>query len=390
MPLIFIRSRRSTSRALSHNLEILMAKTIKRPSEIDFVQEITARVANIPNCRLVRTCLIKRGPQTFKVATILQFCKPGTTDISHHELVLDAFPYRTSGGVDYSKRERLAHWGCRDDEIKQLEIFLHAYQDADCPGTHRVINTTVLPSLESILEVLGREQLNASQLLGLISALADRTSDLRQLPELGEDDNARMVAAALRVAHRSKALDRLQELIDDNAVEGEFQKLLDQNWWMLGSQYVCRIPKRHWTNRENVDLMLKTADGFFEIIELKRPSAQLFKMVDGECVIGSEVNDAMNQAAQYICCIEMDRASIFKRFGVDLHKIKAKVLIGNMGKDDQDKRRERESLRTYNSHLHGIEIISYDQLVRIADNVVSANIGESGQELPTTEEDIPF
>ena len=66
-----------------------------------------------------------------------------------------------------------------------------------------------------------------------------------------------MVTAALRASHRMTALNELRKLIQDNAEEEEFQKLLDRNWWMLGGQYVERIPKRHWTDEENLDIMLK-------------------------------------------------------------------------------------------------------------------------------------
>jgi hypothetical protein len=159
---------------------------------------------------------------------------------------------------------------------------------------------------------------------------------------------------------------------------------------MLGGQYVNRIPKRHWTNKETIDLLLKTADGYFDLIELKRCSAPLFKRDHDEWIVTADVNDAVNQAAHYIAFIELDRASIFKRFGVDLHKIKAKVLIGNITDGETDEPEKREALRTYNSHLHRIEVITYDQLVRIADCVVNANAGESGQEPSAVDEDIPF
>ncbi len=177
-------------------------------------------------------------------------------------------------------------------------------------------------------------------------------------------------------------------MIEEDAKEIAFQKLLDQNWWMLGGHYVWRIGKRHWTNRETVDIMLKSADGFFEIIELKRSSPQIFKLDHDQWIVTAEVNDAVNQAAQYISFIEMDRASIFKRFNVDLHKIKAKVLIGWIAEEDEFAKQKREALRIYNSHLHGIQVMTYDELVRVADNVINANMGESGQE--TFDEEIPF
>lgn len=226
----------------------------------------------------------------------------------------------------------------------------------------------------------------------LIAALSEHSQDLRQLPELGETNKLRMVAAAIRVAHRSNALAKLQALIADDAVEGEFQRLLDQNWWMLGSHYIERIDRRKWTNEETIDIMLRSADSYFDIVELKRSKALLFKRDHGKLVVSSEVSDAINQAAHYISEIERDRASLFQRYKVDLYKLKAKVLIGSICDDEEDVEDRRASLRMLNSHLHRIEVITYDELVRIAENVVNANVGESGQDAVTEflEEDIPF
>lgn len=363
-------------------------KPTARPSELDFVQEIKAKIAKIPNCSLAKSTVIKLGPQTYKLATILEF-KDKSGKITHHELRLNDYPFRVDGGIKYEIDDRLAHWFCRDEEIEQLQVFLANFRAVDKVGTHRVIDTKVLPTLENILEALGDANLSSKQLLGLISALADRTNELRALPVLGEKDNARMVAAALRVAHRSRALKRMAELIATGAEEQEFQKLLDQNWWMLGGQYVERISKRHWTNRETVDLMLKSADSYFEIVELKRSTPKLFKRDHDQWVISAEVSDAVSQAANYIAFIELDRGSIFKRFKVDLHKIKAKVLIGYIG-EGTEADEQREALRTFNSHLHRIEVLTYDQLIRTGENVISANAGESGQEISASVDEIPF
>ena len=65
---------------------------------------------------------------------------------------------------------------------------------------------------------------------------------------------------------------------------------------------------------------------------------------------------------------------------MDLYKLKEKVLIGYVASDGDDVTSKRAALRMYNSHLHRIEVVSYDQLVAICRNVIEANAGESGEE----------
>jgi len=311
------------------------------------------------------------------------------------ELRLNDFPFRVDKGIDFTAKERLAHWSCEDAEIEQLRIFLNNFKDADAPGEHVVIKNRPDPSFEKLLESLGSDDIDAGQLIGLISALADRTQELRQLPELGETDNLRMVAAALRVAHRTNSLGKLFELIEAETVEQEFQTLLESNWWMLGGQYISMIPRREWTVEDSLDILLQTADRYFEIIELKRSNASAFVQDHGNWIVSGEVNRAVNQAAHYISEIEANRGNLLRKYKVDFYKLKAKVLIGYLPDDDNAEEAKREALRMYNSHLSHIEVITYDELARIADNVVHANLGESGQENTTTnkvieDNDIPF
>ncbi len=364
-----------------------------RPSVNEFLQQIQFHEPAHKNIANTQRTVIKAGPRAYKTASILQFQDPETGEIKSKQLQLQTYSFKVDTGVDFSTDGKQAHWSCQDEEIEQLKIFLNNYQQADTPGDHLVVKKTN-SCIEELLEALGDQQLDSSQLIGLISALANRSSDLRKLPQIGELDNLRMVAAALRVAHRTNALKRLDDLIENDALEQGFQKLLEENWWMLGGQYVSMIPRREWTTDESLDLLLETADRYFEIIELKRSSAKLFVEDHGNWVVSGEVNRAVNQAAKYISEIEAERSNLLRRYEIDLYKLNAKVVIGHIN-DDSDADKKRESLRMYNSHLHRIKIISYDELSKIAYNVVNANLGESGQyeseckQIPA-EEDIPF
>lgn len=364
------------------------------PDADEFLQLIQANKPNHPHIASTQRTIIKSGPRTYKLASVMQIKNPKTGEVRHKELHLNAFPFRVDKGIDFDTKKRLAHWTCSDEEIEALRIFLNNYQDADSPGDHVVVRNPD-ESFAKLLDTLGDQKLDTSQLVGLISALADRAKELRQLPQLGESDNLRMVAAALRVSHRTNALTKLHELIRDESVEQGFQVLLEANWWMLGGQYISIVPRRDWTVEDSLDIMLQTADRYFEIIELKRSNAPVFVKDHGNWVVSGEVNRAVNQAAHYISEIEADRGNLIRKYSVDLYKLKAKVLIGYLPDDDPDEEAKREALRMYNSHLSRIQVITYDELGRIADNVVNANLGESGQSDATSkpvieDDDVPF
>lgn len=357
------------------------------PSEDEFLLLIQSRQANIPNCHVAQNCVIKKGKQTYKVASILQFKNPTTGAISHHELHVNDYPFRVGTGIHWDIKDRLKHWGCKDEEIERLRAFLETFKAAGSPGEYTVIEGRHTPSNEELLKLVS--ELKSPNLVGIISVLADRSEELQVLPPLGETDTRRMVAAALRASHRMTALNELRRLIQDDAEEEEFQKLLDRNWWMLGGQYVEKVPKRHWTDEENLDIMLKSADNGYDIIELKRSNAPLFKRHRNKIIVSGDVNDAVNQAGHYISEIERQRDHFIARYGTDLYKIKAKVLIGHISEDDEEEAEKRLALRMYNSHLHNIEVISFDGVVRISDQIIHANVSESTHSAPPTETDEP-
>lgn len=215
-----------------------------------------------------------------------------------------------------------------------------------------------------------------TQLSAVVTALADRADDLARLPAIDKEECGRMVAAALRVQTRSFALEKLKKLIEKEVVESKFQKLLDQNWWIFGRQYIDRVKRRIFTVGEQTDIMLHTADSYCDLIELKRSVARLFVVDHEKWIVSPEVNAAVNQTAHYISRIEKQRDTILIDFELDLYKLQAFVVIGYINDDEEGEQDKRAALRMYNSHLHRIKVITFDELVRIGEEVIGANEGE--------------
>ena len=144
-----------------------MPKTVySPPHETEIVQEIKARAAKIPNCEIVQSAVLKPGPQTFKVASVLQFRNPTTCEVTHRELHLNDYPFRVHGGIKWEIKDRLKHWGCKDSEIEQLRIFLSTFDKAAKPGDYTVIEGKPTPSLEELLRAVAK--LDSPNLAGVI------------------------------------------------------------------------------------------------------------------------------------------------------------------------------------------------------------------------------
>ena len=68
----------------------------------------------------------------------------------------------------------------------------------------------------------------------------------------------------------------------------------------------------------------------------------------------------------------------------DTLKIRARAIVGRDGNADH-----QAALRNFNAHLHRIEILTYDQLLRIAERVLTM-FGVKTVSEEIKEDDIPF
>ena len=99
----------------------------------------------------------------------------------------------------------------------------------------------------------------------------------------------------------------------------------------------------------------------------------------------SKLSAVIGQVVRYIEEIERQRDSIIVSEGFDTLKIRAKIIVGRDGNIEQVK-----ALRNLNSHLHRVEIITYDQLLKVSERILG--MFDVVASLPQEEscEDIPF
>ena len=95
-------------------------KKYTSPNADEFLQLIQAHSPQNSQIASTQRAIIKPGPRAYKVASVMQIQNPATWEIRHKQLHLNSFPFRVDTGVDFSVKDGLAHWSCKDEEIDQL------------------------------------------------------------------------------------------------------------------------------------------------------------------------------------------------------------------------------------------------------------------------------
>jgi hypothetical protein len=167
-----------------------------------------------------------------------------------------------------------------------------------------------------------------------------------------------------------KTLESLERLVQGNATEPQFQRLLQGNPWLFGSEYSVLLDRRRWVRDDEQDFVLRrTIDGYLEIIEIKTPlgGTPLFVVDASRHSLHprKELSQALGQAVRYVERVESRRLQIRADDEEDPLKVRARIIIGRDGDKGQ-----QEALRNLNGHLHRIEIITFDQLLRIGQRII--------------------
>lgn len=345
------------------------------------LEDVLVRIRNAytnPRVGKILQAVLKDGPRAFKVATLLEIVDPKTRALHHYTLKLDSIDRRKAGWFARPERSILLD-GTHPNEIERLYRFLAGFFEgglSEQKGELRIIRSEDYRNLEKLLEAL--PNLASSDKLALVRAiLAQIDPDSSHAGEFvtafaatGAHTVQHIAVAACFVKYK-RACDELAHLIEDeDAGESAFRTHLARNPWMFGSEYSELLDRQVWTRDDKLDFMLRrTVDGYLEIVEIKTPLRESLLRHDkshDSYFPSSQLSTVLGQVMRYVAEVERDRDKIIARDRCDTLKIRARVIIGRDGDAEH-----QAALRNLNAHLHGIEVLTFDQLARIARRVLA-------------------
>jgi len=363
------------------------------PHEIEV--RITAGLRN-PNVGRVVSATLKNGPKTFHFATLWEIINPTTKAHHHFCLRIDTYGRTKKDGWTERPEKSLVIDNDKCTELQDLVTLInsatagHLAQDS---GEYHVVDAADIQNIRQLLRIA--KDVDSEQRMRVVQALLAQL-DLEAIPasdwlnvfETGPAKVNEAIGIAARSAEYHRAHARLAELIDDDtSTESDFQSILSENPWMFGSEYSELLPRRTWTRDDRLDFMLRrTADGYLEIVEIKKPIREALLRYDQSHDSYSPSGPlalALGQVIRYIEEVERNRDHIIAQDQADSLKIRARVIIGRDGDGGQ-----KAALRNLNGHLHRIEILTFDQLLRITKRVLavfSEALGAEPEAIPPGE-----
>lgn len=174
---------------------------------------------------------------------------------------------------------------------------------------------------------------------------------------------------------KQKVVEELKERLvkggfSETTGSDSWQKWIYKNNWLFGIHYKNPIEKTK-INISGImpDYLFPTLDGFVDVLEIKLPDDDVILKDTshrGSWRWTKETNSAIGQVVNYLGEIDRLRLEIEREININyghdvsLLKPRSYILIGNSTNWSPEK---REGLRKMNHALHGIEVLTYKDLV---------------------------
>lgn len=322
-----------------------------------------------PGLMSVQDVVIKSGPQAWKTAALLTFGNKDSGEVSHRTLRVQTWTRAAGEGFDFKHKADL-RWSCDDGEIITLSALLTTSMPA--AGTYTLVEDG--SPAAAVAKLVAGDAADA----------ADAVAELLTLPAVRAAlaaSGAAVAGAALITAQRQRAaLARLEALaLDPNTTEGGLQNALTGEWWLFGGRFLGEHRRRQFTSLDQLDIPLLRADGSLHIVELKR--AHIPKLLvehRSHFVPGIDVHLAVGQTMNYLRALDEEWLQIRHNFGVDVRRATATVVVGHPEHCLHSEEEVAQTLRTYNSHLARVEVITYAELIAGATAALAATESDPG------------
>jgi hypothetical protein len=162
-------------------------------------------------------------------------------------------------------------------------------------------------------------------------------------------------------------------VLDPTSDVAELQRIIKAQSWVFGGRYVEPRPDHPVPGLDRIAVPLRRTDGAMHVVEVGPANVPQLVHRDGSgLVVGDAVVHAVNRAIVQLEALDRLHDGIVEAFdGWDTRRAFATVVIGHSGYTAIGYRDLRATLRTYSSHLAGVEVISYDELLEAAEHALA-------------------
>lgn len=248
------------------------------------------------------------------------------------------------------------------DSIKKLLEYLIAHKEF-LKLQHSTFYTLITGTQE--LSELTPGELSAVISLVQTAARQGKLGDIVK-PEALQNFNA-----AIHQAQYKTAIDELSKMLPvESLSEDDYKQWFLTHHWVFGTEYLGPEDgtKIGWAVKG--DIVLRSIDGYQDLVELKLPSAEILKYDPSHknWYPSVELSKALAQVIKYFQETEDARMLLAQKEKLPFLKPRGRIVIGRSNTWQPE---QYDALRRLNASLQNIQIMSYDYLLSIAKRMVS-------------------
>lgn len=307
--------------------------------------------------------VVKNGPRAYKTASLLYWGNEATGAVRKTELRVQQWDARVDG-PGYAFDATPKKWSCEDDEIKAVQALLNRTFPES--GRYQLIGQGA--DVSSVVAEIHSGSVDRDAVQRIVAALSSKPELADALAQM---DHGNLLAGLIERSRQQAGLRKWRQVVENpDSKEGDIQKVLEKEWWVFGGRYIRPAIRRTLVVGDQLDMALVRADGALHVIEIKQANIpNLIVKHRNHYRVGDDVHEAASQAMNYLRSLDEDRAGVLTRFHVDPRRAFATVVVGHPKfiRNGLSPELVSETIRTYNSHLSRVEVMTYADLLNGAE-----------------------
>jgi hypothetical protein len=171
--------------------------------------------------------------------------------------------------------------------------------------------------------------------------------------------------------------------------ETVMHKAIGDSYWVFGGEYITIAPRRDLALLDQHDYPLLRADSSLQIIELKGPAEKLVEKYRNHYIVSVSVHQAVGQCMNYLRALDEQGPTLQTTYrnelgiDIDFRRARGTVVIGYPDYNElpptaPSKSQIEQTVRSYNSYVSRIQVVTYFELLDSADRVL--RFGDNGKE----------